>query len=419
MPQLGDRLKNAWDAFRDKLPIASQNGIYVSSSGYRPDRPRLTMGTSRSVKSIIFNRIAVDCAQIDIKHVRLDEEENFSEVINDSLNRVLTKSANVDQTGRALILDAVLSMLDEGCVAIVPVVADTNPYNSEAYKIWELRTGKITEWLPDKVRVNIYNERIGRKEDVLVKKSLAAIVQNPFYEIMNEPNSTLQRLARVMGQVDKTNDQASAGKLDMIIQMPYTIKSDARIKQAEARRKNIEAQMTQGQYGIAWIDATEKVVQLNRSLENNLWTQAKELSEELYNQMGLTANIINGTANEQEMLNYNNRTIEPILSALTEEMERKWISKTGITQGQAIRFFRNPFKLVPVEQLAKIADTFTRNEIMTSNEVRAIIGLRPAKDPKADQLVNSNLNQSNNESVTNPETTGTNEISKSKDIPVE
>lgn len=419
MPQLGDRLKNAWDAFRDKLPIASQNGIYVSSSGYRPDRPRLTMGTSRSVKSIIFNRIAVDCAQIDIKHVRLDEEENFSEVINDSLNRVLTKSANVDQTGRALILDAVLSMLDEGCIAIVPVVADTNPYYSEAYKIWELRTGRITEWFPDKIRVNIYNERTGRKEDVLVRKSLAAIVQNPFYEIMNEPNSILQRYMRVVGQLDKTNDQVSSGKLDILIQSPYPIKSEARIKQAQARQQNIEAQMTNSKYGIAWIDATEKVVQLNRGLENSLWTQAKELSEELHNKMGLTANIINGTANEQEMLNYNNRTIEPILSALTEEMERKWISKTGITQGQAIRFFRNPFKLVPVEQLAKIADTFTRNEIMTSNEVRAIIGLRPSKDPKADQLVNANLNQSNNESVTNPETTGANEISKSKDLPVE
>lgn len=419
MPLLGGWLKNVWNAFTDRGSTDSQNGIYVSSSGYRPDRPRLTAGASKSIKGMIYNRIAVDCAQINIRHVRLNEDGQYSEIIDDSLNRVLSRSANLDQTGRDLIRDAIISMLDEGCVAIVPVVADTSPLNSEAFKIWELRTGKITEWLPSEVRVELYNERTGHREQKLLSKSFVAIVQNPFYETMNEPNSTMQRLLRTIRQLEKMNEHQSAGKLDLIIQMPYTIKGDARIKQAEERRKNIEAQMTGSQYGIAWIDATEKIVQLNRSLENNLWTQVKELTEELFNEMGLSKAIFDGTADEAAQLNYNNRTIEPILSSLTEEMERKWISRTGISQGQAIRFFRDPFKLVPVEQLAKIADTFTRNEIMSSNEIRSIIGLKPSKDPKADQLVNSNLNQSNEQVLQNPEEKGNEEISKSKDKIVE
>lgn len=419
MPLLGGWLKNVWNAFTDRGSTDSQNGIYVSSSGYRPDRPRLTAGANKSIKGMIYNRIAVDCAQINIRHVRLNEDGQYSEIIDDSLNRVLSRSANLDQTGRDLIRDAIISMLDEGCVAIVPVVADTSPLNSEAFKIWELRTGRITEWLPSEVRVELYNERTGRREQKLLSKSFVAIVQNPFYETMNEPNSTMQRLLRTLTQLERTNEHQSAGKLDLIIQMPYPIKGDARLKQAEERRKNIETQMTGSQYGIAWIDATEKIVQLNRSLENNLWTQVKELTEELFNEMGLSKAIFDGTADEAAQLNYNNRTIEPILSVLTEEMERKWISRTGISQGQAIRFFRDPFKLVPVEQLAKIADTFTRNEIMSSNEIRSIIGLKPSKDPKADQLINSNLNQSNEQAARNSEEKGNEEISKSKDKIVE
>lgn len=418
MPVLGDRLKNAWDAFKNGSQANQGQYGYASSSGYRPDRPRLTRGNAKSIKSMIYNRIAVDCSSIDIKHVRLDAEDRYAETIPDSLHYALSKQANLDQTARDLIRDAVISMLDEGCIAIVPTVIDGDPRRSESYKIYELRVGKIMEWRPYEVRVEVYNERVGRKEQITLDKKFVAIVENPFYETMNTPNSTMQRLLRVLSQVDKTNDQASANKIDIIMQLPYTLRTEDKRRQAEHRRAQLEAQMTQGQYGIGYVDATEKIIQLNRSLENNLWTQAEKLTEDLYNQLGLSKAIFDGTADEAAQLNYNNRTIEPILSALTEAMECKWISRTAMAQKQAIRFFRNPFKLVPVEQLAKIADTFTRNEIMTSNEVRAVIGLRPSKDPKADQLVNSNLNQAKGGSSPNPEEQGNAAISKSIDTPI-
>lgn len=418
MPVLGDRLKNAWDAFKNGSQENRWQYGYASSSGYRPDRPRLTRGNAKSIKSMIYNRIAVDCSSIDIKHVRLDAEERYAETIPDSLHYALSRQANLDQTARDLIRDAVISMLDEGCIAIVPTVIDGDPRRSESYKIYELRVGRIMEWWPYEVRVEVYNEKTGRKEQITLDKKFVAIVENPFYETMNTPNSTMQRLLRVLSQVDKTNDQASANKIDIIMQLPYTLRSEDKKRQAEHRRAQLEAQMTQGQYGIGYVDATEKIIQLNRSLENNLWTQAEKLTEDLYNQLGLSKAIFDGSADEAAQLNYNNRTIEPILSALTEAMECKWISKTALAQKQAIRFFRNPFKLVPVEQLAKIADTFTRNEIMTSNEVRAIIGLRPSKDPKADQLVNSNLNQAKDASSSNPEEQGAAAIPKSIDTPV-
>lgn len=393
MPVLVGRLKNAWDAFKNGIQVNQWEYGYTSSSGYRPDRPRLTRGNAKSIKSMIYNRIAVDCSQIDIKHVRLDEEDRYSETIKDSLNYALTKQANLDQTGRDLIRDAVLSMLDEGSIAIVPTIIDGNPNKTDGYKIYELRVGRIVEWMPYQIRVEVYNEKTGKKEQITLSKRFVAIVENPFYETMNTPNSTMQRLIRVLSQVDRTNDLASANKIDIIFQLPYALKSDAQKVQAEHRLQKLEAQMTKGQYGIGYIDSTEKIIQLNRSIENNLWAQAEKLTEDLYNQLGLSKAIFDGTADEAAQLNYNNKTIEPILSALVEAMECKWISKTALAQKQAIRFFRNPFKLVPVEQLAKIADTFTRNEIMTSNEVRAIIGLRPSKDPKADELVNSNINQ--------------------------
>jgi hypothetical protein len=322
----------------------------------------------------------------------LNEEGNYTETISSDLNNALTIEANIDQTGRNLIQDAVMSMFDEGVVAIVPVDTNIDPYDTEAYKIYSLRVGKIVEWYPYQVRVELYNERTGKKQEVVVDKAITAIIENPFYSVMNEPNSTLQRLVRVINQLDRTNEQNSAGKMDLIIQLPYAIKSSARQIQAEERRKNLEAQLTGSQYGIGYVDATEHITQLNRSLENNLWTQAKDLTADLYNQLGLTQSIFDGTADENTYLNYQNRTVNPIITAITEEMMRKWLSKTARTRGQAIKFFSDPFKLIPVSQLAEMSDKLTRNEIMSSNEVRSVIGLKPSKDPKADELRNSNLN---------------------------
>lgn len=390
MPMLGDRLKNAWDAFVGRNP--TPNYQYGYSSSRRPDRTRYHTTNIRSIVSSVYNQISVDCATIDIHHVRVDENGRYKETIKSPLNRALTIEANADQTGRKLVQDAVSSMLDEGVVAIVPVLTSTNPAVTESYDIYELRVGQITEWFPRQVRVELYNEDRGIKESRILDKSYVAIIENPFYEIMNEPNSTGKRLVRVLNQLDRSNEDSCMNRLDLIIQLPYTIKSDARRKQAEQRRKDIEAQLTNSQLGIAYTDGTERVVQLNRSLENNLWTQAKELQEQLYNQLGFSKEIFDGTADEKTLLNYNNRTIEPILTAITEEMERKWISRTAQTQGQAIRFFKDPFKLVPVAQLAEIADKFTRNEIMTSNEFRSVIGMLPANDPKANELRNANLN---------------------------
>lgn len=399
MPSLGERLKNSWNAFlgRDPTKEINKNKYYETAYGgssYRPDRIRLSRGNERSIVTSIYNQIAVDVSQVNIRHVRVNQNNQFIEIIKSDLNHALTISANIDQTGRALLKDLVLSMFDEGVVAVVPVVTSVDPL-SGSYKIYELRVGKVVEWFPRKIRVELYNDITGKKQQFLVEKEWVAIIENPFYSIMNEPNSTLQRLIRVLNQIDRLNEKNSAGKLDLIVQVPYPIKLQARKEQAEMRRKEIEEQLTGSQYGIAYTDVTEKIVQLNRPLENNLWEQAKDLIEQLYNQLGFSPTIFDGTADEKTVLNYNNRTITPIVSAITEEYERKWLSPTAITQGQAIRFFTDPFKLVPVADLAEIADKFTRNEIMSSNEIRAVIGMQPSDDPKADMLINSNLNQSN------------------------
>lgn len=391
-----DRFKLAWNAFMGRDPTVTK--YWYGGSGTRPDRTRHRIQNERSIINSIYNRIAVDASSIDIKHVRLNNDGNYDETMNSHLNNALTKEANIDQTGRVMILDAVYSMLDEGCIALVPTDLTADPNVTESYEVLEARVGKIVEWYPQEVRVELYNETIGKKEEVVVGKRYTPIIENPFYSIMNEPNSTLQRLLRVLNQLDRVNEQNAAGKMDLIIQLPYPTKTDARKREAEHRRKNLEEQLTGSQYGVGYIDASEKVIQLNRSVENNLWNQAKELKEELFNQLGMTMEILNGTADEKTMLNYYSRVIEPILTAIIEELERKWISKTAQSQGQAVRFFRDPFKLVPISNIADIADKFTRNCIMTSNEMRSKIGLVPSKDPKADQLINSNLNQPEEES---------------------
>lgn len=388
MSKLTDRFRKGWNAFLGRDPTIR----YSYGSSLRPDRRRLSRTSLRSIVNSIYNRIAVDVAAMNVYHVKLNKEGNYEETINSELNNVLSFSANIDQTGRSLFQDIVMSMFDEGCVAVVPIDTDTDPDLTESYKIYSLRTGKIVEWYPMDIRVEVYNDQTGRRQEIVMSKNDVSIIENPFYSIMNEPNSVAQRLMRVLSQLDRSNEESSAGKMDLIIQFPYQIQSKARQIQAEERRKALEAQLTGSQYGIGYVDGTEKVVQLNRSLENNLWTQAKELMVELYNQLGLTQSVFDGTADEKTMLNYYDRTVNPIITAITEEMQRKWISKTARTQGQAIRFFRDPFRLIPVNQLAEMADKLTRNEIMTSNEVRSVIGLKPSADPKADELRNSNLN---------------------------
>lgn len=390
--------KKSWDVFRGRDPTI-QNTLYSGgyTSSIRPDSFRLShVGNARSIVSSIYNQIAVDCCSIDIQHVRLDDKTGkFKETINDSLNRALTTEANVDQSGRQMIRDAVLTMFDEGVAAIVPSKTDVDPSKTDAYKVEELRVGTIKEWFPKHIRVSLYNDKNGQKEEIVLEKRIVAIIENPFSLIMNEPNSLTKRLIRVLNQLDRTNEENSSGKADIFIQLPYTIRSESKQKLAEERRQNIIDQLsseTGSKYGIAYIDNTEKVIQLNRSLENNLWEQAKELTIELFNNLGMSESIFNGTADEATLLNYHNRTIEPILTAITEGMERKWISRTAQTQNQGIRFFKDPFKLVPVSQVAEIADKFTRNEIMTSNEIRSVLGMKPSNDPKADQLINSNLN---------------------------
>ena len=391
-----DRFKSAWNAFMGRDPTVPK--YWHGGSGTRPDRTRHRIQSERSTINSIYNRMAVDASSIDIKHVRLNDDRNYDKTMNSHLNDVLTKEANIDQTGRAMIRDVVYSMLDEGCIALVPTDLTEDPNVTESYEVLEARVGKVVEWYPQQVRVKVYNETTGKKEEVVVDKRYTPIIENPFYSIMNEPNSTLQRLLRVLNQLDRANEQNAAGKMDLIIQLPYPTKNEARKREAEDRRKNLEEQLTGSQYGVGYIDASEKVIQLNRSVENNLWNQAKELKEELFNQLGMTMEILNGTADEKTMLNYYSRVIEPILTAIIEELERKWISKTAQSQGQAVRFFRDPFKLVPISNIADIADKFTRNCIMTSNEMRSKIGLEPSKDPKADQLINSNLNQPEEES---------------------
>ena len=386
----GSRLKHAWNVFRSRDPTAEFGDIGASYYN-RPDRPRFTRGNERSITTSVLNRIALDASAIDILHVRLDKNGRFLEEINSGLNNCLTLSANADQTGRAFKQDVVMSMLDEGCVAIVPTDTTMNPKVTDSYDIETMRVGKIIQWRPQHVQVRIYNEQTGKKEELWLPKKMVAIVENPLYAVMNEPNSTMQRLIHKLGLLDITDEQTASGKLDLIIQLPYVIKTDARRQQAENRRKDIEMQLAGSKYGIAYTDGTEKITQLNRSLENNLMKQVEYLTNQLYSQLGITQTILDGTADEKTMLNYYNRTIEPIVSAIVDEMKRKFLTKTARTQNQSIEFFRNPFKLVPVNDIAEIADKFTRNEIMTSNEIRQIVGMKPSDDPKADELRNSNI----------------------------
>lgn len=400
MPEsFGARLKHAWNAFTNKDPTYNRQSAGGSVSYYRPDRPRFTRGNERSIVTSVYNRIAMDVASININHVRLDENDRFTSIIDSGLNNCLTLDANLDQTGRAFIQDVVMSMLDEGCVAIVPVDTTLNPKVTGSYDIESMRTGKIIEWHPSHVMVRVYNDKTGFKEDVLLPKSMVAIIENPLFAVMNEPNSTMQRLIRKLNLLDVVDEQSGSGKLDLIIQLPYVIKTEARKQQAENRRKQIEEQLAGSKYGIAYADGTERITQLNRSVENNLLKQIEYLTEMLYGQLGISQEVMNGTADEKTMLNYNNRTIEPILSAIILEMKRKFLTKTARSQKQSIMFFRDPFKLVPVENVAEIADKFTRNEIMTSNEFRQVIGMKPSDDPKADELRNANISAPNDTAV--------------------
>lgn len=394
-----DRMKHAFNAFMNRDPTAYYNRNLGSSYSIRPDRPRLSRGNERSIITAIFNRIAMDVAAIDIMHCRLDENNRFIEKIDSGLNNCLNLEANVDQSGRAFIQDAVMSMLDEGVVALVPVDTDLNPAITDSYDILTMRTGKILEWYPAHVKVRLYNDRTGEKEDLMLAKRDVAIIENPLFAIVNEPNSTMQRLMRKLSLLDVTDEQTASGKLDLIIQLPYVVKSEARREQANQRRKDIEQQLAEGKYGIAYTDGTEKITQLNRSVENNLMKQVEYLTNMVYSQIGITQSVLDGTADEKTMLNYNNRTVEPIVSAIVDELKRKFLTKTARTQLQSISFFRDPFKLVPVNDIAEIADKFTRNEIMTSNEIRQIVGMKPSNDPKADQLINSNIGQAKEDVV--------------------
>ena len=394
---LGARLKHAWNVFKANEFVKPRWDIGPSYH-YRPDRPIFSRGNERSIITSVYNRIALDVAAITIQHVRLDDEGRFTSVMNTSLNSCLSLEANLDQTGRAFIQDIVQSMLDEGCVAIVPVDTDDDPEEG-SWKIETMRTGKILEWYPQHVKVRVYNEQTGKKEDVLVPKRTVAIVENPFYAVMNEPNSTMQRLIRKLNILDAIDEQSGSGKLNLIIQLPYVIKTEARRQQAEKRRKDIEEQLSGSKYGVAYTDGTEHVVQLNRPVDNNLMSQIEYLTSMLYSQLGLTQTIMDGSADDKTMLNYLTRTVEPILSAIVDEMKRKFLTKTARSQKQSILFFRDPFKLVPVGEIAEIADKMTRNEIMTSNEIRQKIGMTPSKDPNADKLRNSNLSAPKEESI--------------------
>lgn len=395
------RLQRAINAFANRDPTG---GYQSNGPGYssRPDRPRLSSGNERSIITAIFNRISLDVAGIAIRHCRLDKDGRYMEDVDSELNNCLTLEANIDQTARSFIQDITMSALDEGGVAIVPVYTTADPTLTDSYDILSMRTGKILEWYPEKVLVQVYNERKGEKEDILLSKRHVGILENPLYAVINEQNSTLKRLIRKLSLLDVTDERTASGKLDLIIQLPYAIKSQARKEQAEIRRTDIEKQLTGSKYGIAYIDSTEKVVQLNRSLENNLMKQIEYLQNLLFSQLGITQEILNGTADEQTMLNYNNRTIEPFVSAIADEMKRKFLSRTARTQGQSIMYFREPFKLVPVNSVAEIADKFTRNEIMTANEIRQVIGMKPSKDPKADELRNSNISQAKEEITETP-----------------
>lgn len=394
---IGARLKHAWNAFTSRDPTEKYTG---TSYYYRPDRPRFSRGNERSIVTSVYNRIALDVAAIDIKHTRLDSDGRYVEDVNSGLNTCLNLEANIDQTGRAFMQDVVMSMMDEGCVAIVPVDTTLNPIETGGYDINSMRVGRILQWYPRHVKVRVYNDRKGEKQDITLPKNMVAIIENPLFAVMNEPNSTMQRLIRKLNLLDYIDEQSGSGKLDLIIQLPYIVKSKARREQAEERRKDIENQLAGSKYGIAYTDGTERITQLNRPLENNLMTQIEYLTSMLYSQLGVTKEILDGSADEKAMLNYNNRTVEPIISAIVDEMKRKFLTKTARSQGQSIEFFRDPFKLVPIDNIAEIADKFTRNEIMSKNEIRQVIGMKPSNDPKADKLINSNISQPTD--VSNP-----------------
>lgn len=384
----GFRIRKAWNAFMNRDLTINQ---YSSGSYYRPDRIRLTRGNERSIITAIINKIALDVASLDVYHCRLDDNDRFKEVIDSALNNCLNLEANLDQSYRAFFQDIVITMLDEGCVAVVPVDTTTDPNKSEAFEILTMRVGRIVNWYPDSIKVSLYNERRGRREEIIISKRKAAIIENPLYAVMNEPNSTFQRLARKLILLDSIDEQSGSGKLDLIIQLPYTVKSQARREQANERRAEIERQLRGSKYGIAYTDGTEKITQLNRPVENNLMKQIEYLTSMLYSQLGISQTVLDGTADEKIMNNYYTRTIEPIINSIVDEMNRKFISKTARTQKQKILYFRDPFKLIPISQIADIADKFTRNEILSSNEIRQIVGRTPSNDPKADELRNSNI----------------------------
>lgn len=408
------RLKSGWNAFRNRDPT----GVYTQNIGpsysYRQDRNRFSRGNERSIVVSVYNRIAMDAAAISMKHVQLDKNGRFSSEINSGLNTCMNLEANIDQTGRAYMQDLVQSMLDEGCVADIPVETDKDPSLTESYQIRSMRTGKILDWYPRHVKVRVYNEETGQKEDIILPKKTIGIIENPLYAVMNEPSSTMQRLIRKLNLLDAIDEQSGSGKLDLIIQLPYSVKSELRKKQADQRREDIIEQL-KGPFGIAYTDGTEKIIQLNRPIENNLMKQIEYLTSQLYSQLGITQTIMDGTADDKTMLNYYNRTIEPIVAAIADERKRKFLSKTARTQGQSIMIFRDPFKLVPVNDLAEIADKLTRNEIATSNEMRQVIGWKPSDDPKADELRNSNISQAKQDGGTSVSSSSkSNEIENAK-----
>lgn len=388
MPTLVERFRNSWNAFlnRDVTPPNLGPGYY-----YRPDRTRLVLGSERTIINSILNRISVDVASVDIEHVKQNDDHQYLETINSTLNTCLTTSANMDQTGRAFIQDLVMSMFDEGCVAAVPTSASDNPMTNSSYNIYSLRVAKIVQWYPDNIQVRLYNEKTGQKEDKTYPKSMCAIIENPFYSIMNEPNSTLKRLSRKLTLLDMIDESTASGKLDLIIQLPYTVSNDAKRLRAKARKKEIEMQLVGSKYGIAYIDSTEKVTQLNRPVENNLLEQIESLTKRLYSQLGITEEIMNGTANEETMINYQNRTVEPILSAICDEMKRKWLTTTALSQGQTIKYFKDPFKMVSIANIANIGEKLVHNEIASPNEVRGMMGLKPSSSPDSDEIRNRDL----------------------------
>lgn len=400
MAEIKTRFQNAWNAFLGRDPTKKYTYEFAYGDGTRPDRPKFSITNEKSIVNAIYNRIAVDVAKVNIEHVKCDENGRYEETIKSGLNDCLRVEANIDQTGRAFIQDVVISMFDEGCVAIVPTDINESyePDYASPRDILTLRTGKITEWFPDKVRVDVYNENVGRRQQIILPKSMVAIVENPFYTVMNEPNSTLQRLIRTLNRIDRLDEQNASGKLDLIVQLPYNLRTPERIAQAEERREAIVNQLKGSKYGIAYIDQAEKIIQLNRSIENTMWTQATDLTAMLYQQLGISQTILDGTADEQTMKNYWDNTVDPVLTAISEAMIRTFLTKTARTQGQSIKYFRDPLKLVPAGQLADIADKLTRNEIASSNELRAEMGWKPAKDPRADELRNKNLNEAKQES---------------------